>query len=111
MQSKQRVTISRGNRKLGAIMNISTEPERYCPKDISASYDGSHAEDEEKQRDDGRAEEVSLTAFRIPNSSSGGGPVHGNGMQGWNMGGNVVWICLFGVVLIIALALIFRTRR
>ena len=56
MQSKQRVTISRGNRKLGAIMNISTEPERYCPKDISASYDGSHAEDEEKQRDDGRAE-------------------------------------------------------
>jgi hypothetical protein len=37
--------------------------------------------------------------------------VHGNGMQGWNIGGNVVWICLFGVVLIIALALIFRARR
>ena len=37
--------------------------------------------------------------------------MHGYGMQGWNMGGNVVWICLFGVVLIIALALIFRARR
>ena len=37
--------------------------------------------------------------------------MHGNGMQGWNMGGNVVWICLLGVVLIIALALIFRGRR
>jgi hypothetical protein len=39
------------------------------------------------------------------------GPVHGNSMQSWNMGGNVVWICLFGVVLIIALALIFRGRK
>jgi len=37
--------------------------------------------------------------------------VHGNGMQSWNMGGNVVWICLFGVVLIIALALILRRQR
>jgi hypothetical protein len=37
--------------------------------------------------------------------------VHGNGMQGWNMGGNVVWIWVLGVVLIIALALIFRARR
>ena len=33
---------------------------------LLTSYDGSHAEDEEKQRDDGRAEKVSLTAFRIP---------------------------------------------
>lgn len=37
--------------------------------------------------------------------------MHGNGMQAWNMGGNVVWICLLGVVLIIALALTFRARR
>jgi hypothetical protein len=33
--------------------------------------------------------------------------VHGNGMQGWNMSESVLWICLFGVVVIIALALIF----
>ena len=31
----------------------------------------------------------------------------GYGMHGWNMG----WMWLLGVVLIIALALIFRTRR
>jgi hypothetical protein len=37
--------------------------------------------------------------------------VHGNSMQSWNMGGNVLWICLVGVVLIIALALIFRGRK
>jgi hypothetical protein len=37
--------------------------------------------------------------------------VHGNSMQSWNMGGNLVWIGLFGVVVIIALALIFRARR
>jgi hypothetical protein len=33
--------------------------------------------------------------------------VHGYGMQGWNMG----WMWMFGVVLIIALALIFRSRK
>ena len=33
--------------------------------------------------------------------------MHGNGMQGWNMG----WMWMLGVVLIIALALIFRSRR
>jgi hypothetical protein len=54
---------------------------------------------------------MSLAAFRIPKQESGGGPVHGNGMQGWNMGGNLVWISLFGVVLLIALALIFRARK
>jgi hypothetical protein len=37
--------------------------------------------------------------------------MHGNSMQSWNMGGNAVWIVLLGVVLIIALALIFRARR
>src|ERR1035438_1677409 len=33
---------------------------------LSANYDGSHADDEEKQRNDRRSEKVSLTAFRIP---------------------------------------------
>ena len=33
--------------------------------------------------------------------------MHGYGMNGWNMG----WIWISGVVLIIALALIFRQRR
>ena len=32
--------------------------------------------------------------------------MHGWGMEGWNMG----WMGLFGVVLIIALLLIFRAR-
>jgi len=32
MQSNERVTISRGNRKLGAIMNVSTEPVSAAPK-------------------------------------------------------------------------------
>ena len=33
--------------------------------------------------------------------------MHGYGMDGWNMG----WMWIFGVVLIIALALILRSRR
>jgi hypothetical protein len=33
--------------------------------------------------------------------------MHGYGMQGWNMG----WMWVFGVVLVIALALILRARR
>jgi hypothetical protein len=33
--------------------------------------------------------------------------MHGYGMNGWNMG----WMWIPGVVLIIALALIFRQRR
>jgi hypothetical protein len=33
--------------------------------------------------------------------------VHGYGMDGWNMS----WMWMFGVVLIIALALIFRARK
>jgi hypothetical protein len=54
---------------------------------------------------------MSLAAFRIPKQQSGGGPVHGNGMQGWNMGGNVVWISLFGVVLLIGISGRERARR
>jgi hypothetical protein len=34
MQSNKRVTISRGNRKLGAIMNVSIQPVQCCPKGI-----------------------------------------------------------------------------
>jgi hypothetical protein len=37
--------------------------------------------------------------------------VRGNGIDDWNIGGNVVWICLFGVVQVIPLALILRARR
>jgi hypothetical protein len=33
--------------------------------------------------------------------------VHGYGMEGWNNG----WMWMFGVVLIVVLALIFRARR
>ena len=33
--------------------------------------------------------------------------MHGYGMDGWNTG----WMWMFGVVLIIALALIFQARR
>jgi hypothetical protein len=42
MQDKERVTISRGNRKLGAIMNASTEPVRCCPNGIPCT-DGCYA--------------------------------------------------------------------
>ena len=43
MQSNQRVTISRGNRKLGAILNVSTEPVRCCPKGIPCAEGGCYA--------------------------------------------------------------------
>lgn len=43
MQSNQRVTISRGNRKLGAIMNVSTEPVQCCPKGIPCAEGGCYA--------------------------------------------------------------------
>src|ERR1035441_5145710 len=43
MQSNKRVTISRGNRKLGAIMNVSTEPVRCCPKGIPCAEGGCYA--------------------------------------------------------------------
>jgi Gene product 88 len=43
MKANQRVTISRGNRKLGAIMNISTEPIKCCPKDIPCAQAGCYA--------------------------------------------------------------------
>ena len=48
MQSKQRVTISRGNRKLGAIMNVSTEPVLCCPKGIPCA-EGGCVEDQLKE--------------------------------------------------------------
>src|ERR1035441_7758901 len=43
MQSNQRVTISRGNRKLGAIMNVSTEPVQCCPTGIPCAEGGCYA--------------------------------------------------------------------
>jgi hypothetical protein len=43
MQSNKRVTISRGNRKLGAIMNVSTEPVHCCPKGIPCADGGCYA--------------------------------------------------------------------
>jgi hypothetical protein len=43
MQSNQRVTISRGNRKLGAIMNVSIEPVQCCPKGVPCSEGGCYA--------------------------------------------------------------------
>jgi Gene product 88 len=43
MQSNEHVTISRGNRKLGAIMNVSTEPVQCCPKGIPCAEGGCYA--------------------------------------------------------------------
>ena len=43
MQSNKRVTISRGNRKLGAILNVSTEPVQCCPKGIPCADGGCYA--------------------------------------------------------------------
>jgi hypothetical protein len=43
MQSNQRVTISRGNRKLGAIMNVSTVPVQCCPKSIPCAEGSCYA--------------------------------------------------------------------
>jgi hypothetical protein len=43
MQSNKRVTISCGNRKLGAIMNVSTEPVLCCPKGIPCAEGGCYA--------------------------------------------------------------------
>ena len=43
MQNDKRVTISRGNRKLGAIMNVSTEPVRCCPKGLPCAKGGCYA--------------------------------------------------------------------
>jgi hypothetical protein len=43
MQSNKRVTISRGNRKLGAIMNVSTAPVECCPKGIPCARGGCYA--------------------------------------------------------------------
>ena len=43
MQSNQRVTISRGNRKLGAIMNVSIQPVQCCPKGVPCAQGGCYA--------------------------------------------------------------------
>ncbi len=43
MQSNKHVTISRGNRKLGAIMNVSTDPVQCCPKGIPCAEGGCYA--------------------------------------------------------------------
>ena len=43
MQNKKRVTISRGNRKLGGIMNVSIQPVQCCPKGIPCSEGGCYA--------------------------------------------------------------------
>lgn len=43
MKANQRVTISRGNRKLGAIMNVSTEPIKCCPKGIPCAQGSCYA--------------------------------------------------------------------
>ena len=43
MQSNKRVTISRGNRKLGAIMNVSTMPLQCCPKGVPCADGGCYA--------------------------------------------------------------------
>ena len=43
MQRNRSVTISRGNRKLGAIMNVSTEPIKCCPTGIPCAQGGCYA--------------------------------------------------------------------
>jgi Gene product 88 len=43
MLSNKRVTISRGNRKLGAIMNVSIQPVQCCPKGIPCAEGGCYA--------------------------------------------------------------------
>ena len=43
MKHKQLVSISKGNRKLGCVMNISTTPGRCCPKGVPCASDGCYA--------------------------------------------------------------------
>ena len=43
MQQDQRVCISPGNRKLGAIMNVSTTPVLCCPKGVPCAGEGCYA--------------------------------------------------------------------
>ena len=43
MKHKQLVSISKGNRKLGSVMNISTVPGRCCVKGIPCASDGCYA--------------------------------------------------------------------
>ena len=43
MKHKQLVSISKGNRKLGCVMNISTIPGRCCVKGIPCASDGCYA--------------------------------------------------------------------
>ena len=43
MQRNQHVTISRGNRKLGAIMNVSLTPIECCPPGVPCANEGCYA--------------------------------------------------------------------
>ncbi|MGA9061850.1 MAG: hypothetical protein WB341_09320 [Terracidiphilus sp.] len=43
MKHTQLVSISKGNRKLGGVMNISTTPGRCCPRGVPCASDGCYA--------------------------------------------------------------------
>jgi hypothetical protein len=43
MKRNQRVSISKGNTKLGSVMNISTVPRRCCPEDVPCATEGCYA--------------------------------------------------------------------
>jgi hypothetical protein len=43
MKHEQQVSISSGNRKMGAVMNISTIPVSCCPKGVPCASDGCYA--------------------------------------------------------------------
>ena len=43
MKNNQIISLSRGNRKLGSVMNISTTPGRCCPKGVPCASDGCYA--------------------------------------------------------------------
>ena len=43
MQRNQLVSISKGNRKLGGVMNISTSPRKCCPVGVPCAHKGCYA--------------------------------------------------------------------
>ena len=43
MKRNQQVSISKGNRKLGGVMNISTTPRRCCPEGVPCASGGCYA--------------------------------------------------------------------
>ena len=43
MKRNQHVSISKGNRKLGGVMNISTTPRRCCPEGVPCASEGCYA--------------------------------------------------------------------